>query len=326
MTAALVLGLLPALALAQSAVSLALPIACAIGTSCIVQNYVDQDPGPGARDYRCGFLTYDGHKGTDIRVIDLALYKQGVAVLAAGPGRVRAVRDGMPDVSVRTAGKQAAAGKEAGNSVVIDHGEGWETQYSHLRKGSLAVRAGDVVQRGQPLGAVGLSGNTEFAHLHFEVRHRGKVVDPFVGLEAVKDCQAGDQPLWQRQTLDLLSYVATGVLDAGISGAAPSLSDGSVDPQNIERFSATSRAALFWVHIYGARANDIEELSLIGPDGRVIAERRGRIERNRAQWLAYVGKKQGGALWASGKYQGKYVLTRPTEDRKVVSINREIEL
>jgi hypothetical protein len=232
----------------------------------------------------------------------------------------------MPDVSVRTAGRQAVAGREAGNSVVIDHGEGWETQYSHLRKGSVAVRAGDVVQRGQPLGAVGLSGNTEFAHLHFEVRHRGKAVDPFVGLEATKQCQAGEEPLWQQQTLGLLSYVATGVLDAGISGAPPSLSDGSVDPQNIERFSALSRAAVFWVHIYGAQANDIEEFSLIGPDGSVIAARRGRIERNRAQWLAYVGKKQGGSPWASGRYQGKYVLTRPGDARKVVSIEREIEL
>ena len=44
-----------------AAPSLSLPLACDIGTACIVQNYVDRDAGPGARDYRCGFLAYDGH-------------------------------------------------------------------------------------------------------------------------------------------------------------------------------------------------------------------------------------------------------------------------
>src|SRR5258706_16384656 len=51
------LAALSALAQAQSAPALALPVDCQIGRACIVQNYVDRDPGPGARDYRCGFLT-----------------------------------------------------------------------------------------------------------------------------------------------------------------------------------------------------------------------------------------------------------------------------
>src|SRR5215831_9272833 len=74
----------------------ALPIDCQIGKTCIVQNYVDHEPGPAARDYRCGSLTYDGHKGTDIRIPDRSLFERGVAVLAAASGRVRALRDGMP--------------------------------------------------------------------------------------------------------------------------------------------------------------------------------------------------------------------------------------
>src|SRR4051794_27387255 len=158
--------------IAPAAPSLALPIACEMGKSCVLQNYVDHDPGPGSRDYRCGHLTYDSHKGTDIRVIDLPAFRRGVPVLAAAAGRVRAVRDGMPDVSVRDPSAAPVAGREAGNSVVIEHGEGWETQYAHLRKGSVAVRPGDRVEGGQPLGMTGLSGNTEFPHLHFEVRRR----------------------------------------------------------------------------------------------------------------------------------------------------------
>lgn len=98
--AAVAFTLFPA-AVALGAPSLALPIGCEIGNTCIVQNYVDRAPGREARDYRCGLLAYDGHKGTDLRVIDAAVLERGVAVLAAAPGRVRAVRDGMQDVSVR---------------------------------------------------------------------------------------------------------------------------------------------------------------------------------------------------------------------------------
>jgi murein DD-endopeptidase MepM/ murein hydrolase activator NlpD len=309
--------------LAQGAPSLALPVDCKVGKSCIVQNYVDDAPGPEARDYRCGFLTYDGHKGTDIRVIDVEALRKGVAVLAAAPGRVRAVRDGMQDVSVRTIGKAAIAGREAGNSVVIEHGDGWETQYAHLRKGSVAVRAGDRVTAGEKLGLVGLSGNTEFPHVHFEIRHDRKTVDPFVGVDAVEGCKPGAHPLWRSDALEALAYVATGVLDAGIAGAAPVVGDGNVDRDTTERFTPSSAAAVFWVQIYGARADDVEEFRFVAPDGRVLSEHRDRIARNQAQWLAYAGRKSGGAPWTPGAYRGEYALYRGRE--RIVSLTREAQ-
>jgi murein DD-endopeptidase MepM/ murein hydrolase activator NlpD len=317
--AALLIG-----ATARAAPTLALPVDCKVGKSCIVQNYVDDDPGPDARDYRCGFLTYDGHKGTDIRVIDAGALRNGVAVLAAAPGRVRAVRDGMQDVSVRTIGKAAIAGREAGNSVVIEHGDGWETQYAHMRKGSVAVRAGDVVTAGQKLGLVGLSGNTEFPHVHFEIRHDRKTVDPFAGADAAEACGAGGHALWKSDALEALAYVATGVLDAGIAGAAPVVGDGNVDRDRTERFTPGSAAAVFWVQIYGARADDIEEFRLVAPDGRVISGHRDRIARNQAQWLAYAGRKGDGAAWTPGIYRGEYALYRGRE--KLISLTRETKL
>jgi hypothetical protein len=318
----LALTFVPAAALGGP--SLALPVRCEIGPACIVQNYVDRAPGPEARDYRCGLLTYDGHKGTDIRVIDAARLAHGVPVLAAAPGRVRAVRDGMRDVSVRAQGKAAIAGREAGNSVVIEHGEGWETQYAHLRKGSVTVRAGDIAEAGQQLGVVGLSGHTEFPHLHFEVRHRGSAVDPFVGLEAGEACNPGDRPLWRDDAIKALAYAATGVLGAGISGAPPVMSDGGVDQHRTSSFTAASGAAVFWVQIYGARAHDVEEFRLIGPHGGVLAQRRGTISRDRAQWLAYVGMRRD--RWAAGRYRGEYALYRGSPKEKVISLTREIEI
>jgi hypothetical protein len=302
----------------------ALPIDCQIGKTCIVQNYVDHEPGPAARDYRCGWLTYDGHKGTDIRIPDRSLFERGVLVLAAASGRVRALRDGMPDVNVRTAGKAAVAGKEAGNSVVIDHGAGWESQYAHLRKGSVSVRTGDAIKAGDRLGLVGMSGNTEFPHLHFEVRHRGQTVDPFVGLDRAEPCKAGAGTLWQAQLIDALAYVTTGVLDAGIAGAPPVLGDGSVDRGKTQNFGSASAAAIFWVQIYGAQESDREELRLLAPGGRIIAERSARVSRNQAQRLAYVGVRRRGAGWPAGRYSGEYALYRGQQ--KLIALERDLDV
>ena len=101
-----------------------------------MQNYVDQDPGPGARDHTCGPLSYDGHGGTDIRVAGRPEMAAGVAVLATAPGVVRVARDEMADAPASN------GGPEAGNAVVLDHGNGWQSQYSHLRQDSVTVAVG----------------------------------------------------------------------------------------------------------------------------------------------------------------------------------------
>jgi murein DD-endopeptidase MepM/ murein hydrolase activator NlpD len=63
-----------------------------------------------------------------------------------------------------------------GYTVIIDHGEGLQTWYSHL-KGAL-LQAGDPVTRGQPLGEVGSTGRSTGPHVHFEVRLNGDRVNP----------------------------------------------------------------------------------------------------------------------------------------------------
>ncbi|MGH6930677.1 MAG: M23 family metallopeptidase, partial [Dongiaceae bacterium] len=173
-----------------------LPVACPPDAGCVVRSFVDQDPGPEAKDWRCGRLTYDDHKGTDIRVPDGAAMARGVQVLAAAPGTVLRLRDGMDDVSIRITGADAVKDREAGNSVVIGHGGAWETQYAHLRKDSIAVKPGDVVTAGQPIALIGLSGNTEFTHVHFEVRRGGTRIDPYTGAAMGEGCDPSATPLW----------------------------------------------------------------------------------------------------------------------------------
>ena len=157
-----------------------MPIDCTLKEDCWLVNLFDNDLGPGRRDYLCGKNTYNTHKGTDFAIRDLPAMERGGSVIATAPGIVKAVRDGMadqfPDEDMRR-----SKNIYCGNGVVIRHNLGWETQYCHLRKGSVSVKLGSKVTRGQKLGLVGQSGMAEFPHVHLSVRHLGEAVDPFSG-------------------------------------------------------------------------------------------------------------------------------------------------
>ncbi len=63
-----------------------------------------------------------------------------------------------------------------GNTVVVYHGLGYSTLYSHLS--SISVSVGDQVSSGDKVGAVGSTGLSTGPHLHFELRIDGRAVDP----------------------------------------------------------------------------------------------------------------------------------------------------
>ena len=324
---ALLLFVAPEPTLGQQPLRLSFPVACEPGTSCSLQNYFDHDRGPAARDYHCGRLTYDGHDGTDIRLASLEQMRAGVRVLAAAEGVVRAVRDSMQDVSFRTLGKDAIKGREAGNSVALVHDGGWETQYSHLRRGSVMVKSGERVKRGQPLGLIGLSGWTEFPHLHLSVRHNGTTMDPFAGPGPHAKCGASASTLWDADSLRRLAYVPTGLLAAGFAGEAPT--HAQVKDGKIPRAHGSAAALVFWVNAYGIQAGDEEHVRLVAPDGRVVSESRSSIPTDKAEWFSYAGRKRSGATWPTGRYRGEYTLSRKGDDarsRAVLTLAREIAI
>jgi hypothetical protein len=57
-----------------------------------------------------------------------------------------------------------------GNHVLIDHGNGEYSWLAHLKQGSVTVKPGDRVKRGQRLGAIGRSGDAMFPHLHYQLQ------------------------------------------------------------------------------------------------------------------------------------------------------------
>ncbi|MEI9963400.1 MAG: M23 family metallopeptidase [Caulobacteraceae bacterium] len=190
-----------------------------MGKTCEIQNYFDRAPAPGVLDYRCGHRTYAGHDGVDIRAPSLAIQRAGVMVLAAADGRVERMRDGVADANVRQTGVAAVKGKECGNGMMISHGGGWETQYCHMEAGRFRVHPGQEVKAGEPLGEMGLSGDTEFPHLHITVRHDGQAVDPFAYGAAPGAC-GGGRNLWRADLQPSLAYRRGEVLNVGFAQGA----------------------------------------------------------------------------------------------------------
>ena len=103
------------------------------------------DPFTGRREF---------HQGVDIS----GKYRSQVHAVAAGVVVFSGYRGGY------------------GKMVEIDHGEGYQTGYSHNRKN--LVEVGQWVQKGDPIAIMGSTGRSTGAHVHFEVRENGRLVNP----------------------------------------------------------------------------------------------------------------------------------------------------
>lgn len=294
-----------------------LPIACEPGRDCWIVNYFDNDPSSGLRDYACGRATYNGadgkaHNGTDFAIRDGAAMRTGVAVLAAAAGTVKAVRDGMADADILAgAPPPAPGGKDCGNGVVIEHGNGWETQYCHLRRGSVAVQPRQTVAVGQPIGLVGLSGFTDFPHVHVTVRHSGKAIDPFIGLVPTAGCGLGQAPLWDAATLARLPYAPTAIDNAGFAAEKATRNKARNGDYAADVLDRRSPVLVLWADLFNVRAGDRVVLTIRQPDGRVLVEHAAPVEKDHARQFLYAGRPLKAEAWPAGVYTGTVRVDRP---------------
>lgn len=273
---------------------LSLPIDCILGETCYIQNFVDRDPGPEMLDFRCGSLGYDGDKGADFALPTLADMWRGVDVLAAAPGVVRGLRDGVADVGPTA----ATAGQECGNGVVLRHDDGWETQYCHLKYGSIRVQKGQIVERGEVLGQVGLSGKTEFPHVHLSVRHDGKVVDPF-DLSEFPSCGEGGPSMWQ----DAPEYVDGGLLDAGFAPGIPQYSAVQAGSASQAVLAADAAGLVIFGFAFGGQKGDVMDMQITGPNGEFLTQAI-TLEKDQAQFFRAAGRRLTAERWPAGTYTG----------------------
>lgn len=320
-----ILVLIFLLAPSSWAIEFGMPIDCEYGKDCFIQNYKDVNPAKDARiDYNCGQLTYEGHSGTDFRV-PWADYLAGVEVLAAADGVVLRTRDKMEDIDAR--GREGSVrGVEAGNAVVVRHDDGYETVYAHLKLGSVRVKKGDKVKRGQVLGMVGMSGKTEFSHLHFGVLWKGNRLCPFKGVKNPdpKSCGSKQTSLWAPDVLARLKYIPTGLLQAGFITSKPSL------PQIIRDkpiHTASSKVPIlgYCVTIFGAQPGDESIFRVYDPAGKLFAVLQRTTEKYRAQRMLFTGKKlKPGKSWTKGAYHGEFQLLR--KGKVILTANRTIQV
>lgn len=292
-----------------AAIEFELPIACAVGEECLVQNYADTDSGANAADPMCGPLTYNDHDGLDIRP-PLSRVIAGIDVVAPAGGVVSAVRANEPDgVYART--HAITEGRECGNGVVIDHADGWTSQVCHLRAQSLRVSVGQQVRAGDVLGQVGSSGFAAFPHVHLALRHNGERVDPLTGagLATIPCSSAAARPgaHWSARARTSLAYRGAQLLATGFASTPPAQGG---DIEALPPATANGAALLFWTLAVGPQPGDVIRVQLFAPDGSLIGNGERVQDRAQAQAWTFAGRRSPPQGWPPGVYRGAAQLLR----------------
>jgi Peptidase family M23 len=105
-------------------------------------------------------------------------YSFGEDVLAVGDGTVVAVHDGMSDQAPFVLMTPKSKSDYGGNNVMVEIAPNVFAWYAHLREHSIAVKVGDAVKAGSPIGKLGNTGPSEGPHLHLGLLDKP---DPIAG-------------------------------------------------------------------------------------------------------------------------------------------------
>ena len=93
---------------------------------------------------------------------------RGVDIAASSGTPVKATADGVVSFSGWNGG--------GGNTIVIEHGHGFSSCYAHNSANKVTV--GQMVKRGETVSHVGATGNATGSHVHYEIWHGGRVINP----------------------------------------------------------------------------------------------------------------------------------------------------
>lgn len=276
-----------------SAIRFISPIDATPNATVFLGAYVDHASDKGRLDYTCDTKTYDGHRGTDLLLRNLTVQDSGVRVVAAAAGRVTRVEDGFSDRNT-TSGFGGF-----GNHVVVEHGPRLETIYAHLRRQSVSVAVGDEVIPGQTLGLVGSSGNSNWPHLHFEVRDAGSSHDPYAG-----PCN-GDPGRWREQEAYQDSVM---ILDAGVTLADVSSLRALLErPAPVDTIRGDETAMTVWVQLLNV-SRSVLRFELTDPAGVVRERIEQQFSGTFSIWYATLTLPVAGRLVTDGTWIVRFFL------------------
>jgi hypothetical protein len=189
-----------------------------------------------------------------------------------------------------------------------------------MKQGSILVAEGQVVEAGTPLGLVGLSGNTEFPHVHLAIRKDGAELDPFAPDAATTCGTPPEDTLWATP----LAYDPFGFTGAGFFTAVPEWEAIKAGLDSPATLPPDAPALVLWASYFGPRDGDELTLAITGPQGEVIRQ---AIPIDRTQAVAFraVGKRTPQGGWPAGDYAAEVVMVRNGAEIGRQSVTLKIE-
>lgn len=162
---------------------------------------------------------------------------------------------------------------------------------------------------------MGLSGKTEFPHVHLTVRKDGKAVDPFTGQKITAGCGTEAKPLWRAD--QHVEYEPVSIYNVGLATGKPDIEAIRSGMREEGPFATTAPALVLWADIFGVEAGDRLLLRIVNGDGKVVVNREEQIEKTQARRFSFAGGRPKPDGWPAGTYQGQVTLTRTVDGKEV---------
>jgi hypothetical protein len=295
----------------SKAEEMAFPVVCEAGKSCFIINYPDLNRKKNeAQDYACGPAANDGDPFLRIALPNTAATTLNVYVLAVQSGRVIDVNDGVTDLVASSKKQLGKDTPNCGNGVVIDHAEGLNTGYCHLKLNSITVKKGDIVTKGQVIGLVGQSGVALWPQLGFSIKKNGFMIDPITNESPLEGCGFKPKPILALPGF-FKEYQPAAIVSTGFSTGLQKEYDVAVGTATqLIQINPASQTINLWGMILGARTGDTIETTLKTPEGRVFYRKKETLTQDRDRYLINATRTRGFSYWREGVYTGEITLTR----------------
>ncbi len=274
---------------------LTIPVKCTLGKDCWISNLPEHSKNNNLGfDYHCNKKTYSSHSGTDFAIQDMKAMKDGVDVISPIDGRITRLRDGVDDINVKKLGLENLEGKDCGNAVAIARGD-YEYLLCHMKEFSLVVQQGQEVKRGQKIGQIGLSGRTEYPHLHITARKKDidgnwNWFDPFYNKGT--ECGATPDSMWlEADALEKAAIKSGIVYNYGFSYNVPTAEKIATGDFREIKFTENPNMIIGWVEIFSTNPGDQLLIRLHDPINNFKIEQNFTINKYQAKYMRFIGKK-----------------------------------